>query len=161
MANTSPYHKASPPFWQTTPLAEMSKDEWESLCDGCGKCCVIKLEDVDNGRIHYTDVGCTLLDGTTCRCKDYPNRKSIVSDCIILTPDRLDDLPWMPMSCAYRRLHEGRNLPPWHPLITGDPNSTIKAGQSVKGKIFPEDDIDDDDYPHHIKDWTTDEGDDL
>ena len=140
-------------FWETTPLAEMSPEEWEQLCDGCGKCCVIKLEDVDDGAIYYTDVGCTLLDGTTCRCTNYANRKSIVEDCVILTPDTLDDLPWMPLSCAYRRLHEGRGLPHWHPLVTGDPASTVKAGQSVQGKIFREGDVALEDYPDHSKDW--------
>lgn len=140
-------------FWETTPLSAMTTAQWESLCDGCGKCCVIKLEDVDDGQIYYTDVGCTLLDGKTCRCKDYANRKSIVSDCVILTPEKLEDLPWMPKSCAYRRLHEGRGLPDWHPLVTGDPESTIKAGKSVQGKIIPEGSLADDDYPDHIKDW--------
>lgn len=149
------------PFWQTTSLADMTTDEWESLCDGCGKCCVIKLEDVDDGAIYYTDVGCKLLDAGTCRCKDYDNRKSIVSDCVILTPQTLDALPWMPKSCAYRRLHEGRGLPDWHPLVTGDADSTNKAGKSVQGKIFTEGDIADDDYPDHIKDWDDNESEDA
>lgn len=140
-------------FWEDKPLAAMTEAEWESLCDGCGKCCVIKLEDVDTGDIHYTDIGCKLLDGATCRCSDYPNRKAIVPDCVILRPDSLDQLPWMPASCAYRRLHEGKPLPDWHPLITGNPDSTHDAGQSVLGKIFPEDAIAEDDYPEHIRDW--------
>ena len=140
-------------FWETKPLSKMSSHEWEQLCDGCGKCCVIKLEDVDDGTIYYTDIGCKQLDGTTCQCKDYPNRKSIVPDCVILSPDNLDALPWMPQTCAYRLLNEGKALPDWHPLVTGDPGSTHKAGQSVLGKIFTEGDIDEDDYPDHIKDW--------
>lgn len=145
------------PFWEEKSLSEMTEAEWESLCDGCGKCCVIKLEDVDTGEIHYTDIGCKLLDGQTCRCSNYAMRKSMVPDCVILKPERLDDLPWMPSSCAYRLLHEGRPLPKWHPLMTGDPASTIKAGQSVSGQIFPEGDIAEDDYPAHIKDWNNEE----
>jgi len=142
-----------PRFWETTPLEEMSHDEWESLCDGCGKCCVIKLEDVDDGTIHYTDIGCRLLNGQTCRCSDYANRKKEVPDCVILSPSSLDSLPWMPSTCAYRLIHEGKSLPRWHPLITGDPESTHKAGISVKGQIIHEDDIAEDDYPAHIKEW--------
>ena len=144
-------------YWQTTPLAEMTPLQWEALCDGCGKCCVIKLEDVDDGSIHYTEIGCTLLDGKTCRCTNYQNRKSIVEDCVILSPDRLNDLPWMPQTCAYRLLHEGKDLPQWHPLVTGEPDSTHQAGKSVAGKIFSEDNIDEDDYPSHIKDWDKDD----
>jgi len=121
-------------YWQTTPLAEMTPLQWEGLCDGCGKCCVIKLEDVDDGSIHYTEIGCTLLDGETCRCTNYQNRKSIVEDCVILSPDRLNDLPWMPQTCAYRLLHEGKDLPQWHPLVTGEPDSTHQAGKSVAGE---------------------------
>ena len=134
-------------------MTEFCHEEWESLCDGCGKCCLIKLEDVDSGEIHYTDVGCTLLDGKTCLCRDYANRKQIVPDCAILTPDRLEKIPWMPQSCSYRLIYEGKDLPDWHPLITNDPNSTHQAGQSVAGQIISEDDIDEDDLPTHIKDW--------
>lgn len=140
-------------FWTNKPMTEFSQEEWESLCDGCGKCCLIKLEDVDSGEIHYTDVGCTLLDGKTCLCRDYANRKQIVPDCVILTPDRLEQIPWMPQSCSYRLIYEGKDLPDWHPLITSDPNSTHQAGQSVAGQIISEDDIDEDDLPTHIKDW--------
>ena len=140
-------------FWETKTLSEMSSTEWEKLCDGCGKCCVIKLEDVDDGTIYYTDIGCKQLDGQSCQCKDYANRKKIVPDCVILTPDNLEALPWMPQSCAYRLLHEGKSLPDWHPLVTGDKNSTHTAGKSVLGKIFTEGDIDEEDYPDHIKDW--------
>ena len=144
-------------FWETTPLAEMNTEQWESLCDGCGKCCVIKLEDVDDGTIYYTDIGCKLLDQNNCRCQNYPERKKIVPDCVILKPDTLEALPWMPSTCAYRLLHENQPLPDWHPLITGDPDSTHQAGQSVAGKIFTEGDIAEDDYPSHIKNWDDDE----
>lgn len=140
-------------FWKDKALAELNNEEWEALCDGCGKCCLIKLEDVDNGEIHYTDVGCTLLDSQSCRCRNYENRKTIVTDCVILTPDRLEQIPWMPATCSYRLIYEGKDLPDWHPLVTGDPDSTHQAGQSVAGQIISEDDIDEDDLPSHIKDW--------
>ena len=143
------------PFWEAKTLTEMTPEEWESLCDGCGKCCVIKLEDIDTGDIHYTDIGCRLLDPATCRCSNYKERKSHVPDCVLLSPERLETLPWMPQTCAYRRLHEGLPLPEWHPLRTGDPDSTHKAGQSVMGKIFPEGTVEEDDYPDHIRDWNT------
>jgi uncharacterized cysteine cluster protein YcgN (CxxCxxCC family) len=143
----------SPKFWESKSLAAMTSDEWESLCDGCGKCCVIKLEDVDDGSIHYTDIGCRLLDGKSCQCKDYSNRKKEVPDCVILSPSRLDSLPWMPSTCAYRLLHEGKDLPLWHPLVSGDKESVHKAGISVRNQIFPENDIAEDDYPAHIKVW--------
>ena len=143
-------------FWKTTPLSEMSATEWESLCDGCGKCCVIKLEDVDDGTIFYTDIGCKQLDQKNCQCKDYANRKTIVPDCVILSLDNLETLSWMPKTCAYRLLHEGKELPEWHPLVTNDPSSTHIAGQSVMHKIFTEGDIVETDYPDHIKDWDND-----
>ena len=140
-------------YWESIALKDMNTEQWEALCDGCGKCCVIKLEDVDDGAIYYTDIGCTLLDTGDCRCKNYPERKSIVPDCVILTPDRLDALNWMPKTCAYRLLHQGQDLPQWHPLITGDPNSTHLSGHSVAGKILTEGDIDEEDYPDHITNW--------
>ena len=105
------------PFWKTKSLAEMSAEEWESLCDGCGKCCVLKLEDVDSGDIYYTDVACKLLDCASARCTDYPNRKASVPDCVVLRPDNLASLFWMPTSCAYRVVFEGGDLPEWHPLV--------------------------------------------
>ena len=143
----------SRPFWEEKHLADMSQAEWESLCDGCGKCCVIKLEDVDTGDIHYTDIGCKLLNPETCRCEHYAERKKHVPDCVVLKPEQLDALPWMPDTCAYRLLHEGKPLPSWHPLVTGDPDSTHKAGQSVVNRIYREGEIAEDDYPDHIKNW--------
>lgn len=143
-------------YWKNKPLSQMTDEEWESLCDGCGKCCLIKLEDIDTGEYHYTNVGCTLLDGESCLCKNYQNRKAIVPDCVILKPDKLDQLPWMPESCSYRLLYEGKDLPSWHPLVTGDPKSTHHAGHSVAGKIISEDGVDEDDLPSHIKVWPSD-----
>ena len=126
------------PFWERKALADMTHKEWESLCDGCGKCCLISLEDEDTGEIHLTDVACKLLDGDTCRCGDYANRKARVPDCLKLTPDAVPGLKWLPGSCAYRRVSEGRGLPDWHPLVTGDPDSAHKAGATVAGKTVSE-----------------------
>ena len=141
------------PFWKRKTLAEMTREEWESLCDGCGKCCVLKLEDFDTGDIYYTDVACKLLDCDDCRCTDYANRKAIVPDCVILTPERLESLHWMPKSCAYRRLNEGMDLPDWHPLVTGEPESTRLSGNSVAGQIIPEAHVAEADMPDHIREW--------
>ena len=140
-------------FWQHTPLDEMTSTQWESLCDGCGKCCVLKLEDVDTNNIYYTDVGCKLLDCETARCRDYQNRKEHVSDCIVLSMGNLPQLRWMPDSCAYRLLYEGKSLPDWHPLVSGNMISPVTAGHSVAGRIFPETEVDEDDLPDHITDW--------
>jgi uncharacterized cysteine cluster protein YcgN (CxxCxxCC family) len=136
---------AAEPFWRTKTLAEMTVAEWESLCDGCGLCCLIRLEDEDTGEVTPTRVSCVLLDTRTCRCSDYADRHRTVPDCIKLTPGNLKDLPWMPASCAYRRLFEGRDLPRWHPLITGDPESVHRAGVSVRGQTISEATLDDPD----------------
>jgi uncharacterized protein len=119
------------PFWQTKRLTEMSAAEWESLCDGCGRCCLNKLEDEDTGHIVLTAVACKLLDLKTCRCSDYENRQLEVPDCIRLTPETVGKLTWLPSTCAYRLIQEGRDLPSWHPLKTGDPTSVHTAGISV------------------------------
>jgi uncharacterized cysteine cluster protein YcgN (CxxCxxCC family) len=116
----------------------MTPQEWESLCDGCGLCCLIRLEDEDTGEIIPTHVACRLFDPDACRCTDYAQRRRQVPDCIKLTPNNIEKLPWMPLSCAYRRLHEGKDLPAWHPLVTGDPLSVHKAGVSVRGKTISE-----------------------
>ena len=109
------------PFWETTPLAAMSRDQWESLCDGCGRCCVHKLEDEETGELFPTNVACRLLDGATAQCKDYRNRKAHVPECVRLTPAKLDTIDWLPSSCAYLRVHRGQGLADWHPLVSGDP----------------------------------------
>ncbi len=127
-------------YWQNKGLEEMSSAEWEALCDGCGRCCLVKLEDEDTAKIHYTDVGCTLLDGATCRCRDYPNRQSQVPDCVRLTPDVVRDLKWLPSTCAYRLLADGKDLPDWHPLVSGDPESVHRAGVSVRERISASED---------------------
>lgn len=141
------------PFWKDKPLAEMSTQEWESLCDRCGKCCVLKLEDADTGEVHYTDVACKLLDCGTASCSNYPERKRYVPDCVVLSPTTLDSLPWMPETCAYRVLHEGGELAAWHPLVSGDPESARKAGISVAGRVFPEESVPLTEVIDHITKW--------
>lgn len=131
------------PFWERKRLEEMTVQEWESLCDGCGLCCLVRFEDEETAEVIPTRVHCKLFDADLCRCSDYENRKASVPDCIKLTPWNIEALEWMPPSCAYRRLHEGKSLPAWHPLITGDPESVHKAGVSVRGQTIPETALDD------------------
>lgn len=123
------------PFWKTKTLDEMTPEEWESLCDGCGKCCLSKLEDEDTAEIYWTSVGCRLFDAETCRCGDYANRLARVPDCVGLTPETVRRLAWLPSTCAYRLVGQGRDLYPWHPLRSGSPASVHEAGASVRGKI--------------------------
>ena len=129
---------AEQPFWRRKTLAEMTRGEWESLCDGCARCCLDKLEDGDTGEISYTEVACRLLDLGTCRCTDYANRKRFVPDCVVLTPRMVARLTWLPSSCAYRLISEGRDLEWWHPLVSGDPETVHRAGVSVRGRAVPE-----------------------
>jgi len=126
------------PFWETKTLRQMSAAEWESLCDGCGLCCLVRLQDEATGDVVPTRLHCRLFNPDTCRCADYANRTRQVPDCVKLTPGNIDELYWMPQSCAYRRLNEGKPLPRWHPLITGDPQSVHAAGVSVRGKTVSE-----------------------
>ena len=141
------------PFWRRTPLAEMSAAEWESLCDGCAKCCLVKLQDTDAETTDYTDVACRLLDCETCRCTDYANRASLVPDCVTLSPANIASLSWMPSTCAYRLLAEGRDLPWWHPLVSGDPETVHQAGISVRHRVLSETEVDEDALEDRIVDW--------
>ena len=122
------------PFWRK-PLEALTRPEWESLCDGCGRCCLVKLEDEDTGDTYYTDVACQLLDAGTCRCGDYLNRQAKIPDCVKLTPSAVRNIDWLPPTCAYRLVKEGRDLPWWHPLVSGRIETVVEAGVSVRGKL--------------------------
>ncbi|MCK9505082.1 MAG: YcgN family cysteine cluster protein [Porticoccaceae bacterium] len=140
-------------FWETTPLHQMTADEWESVCDGCGKCCLIKLEDDEDGEVYFTDVACQLLDCDSCRCTNYAERLTYVPDCIQLTPEKIGQIPWLPKTCAYRLLYEGRKLPQWHPLISGDPASVHRAGISVRGVVVSETQVKQEHLEDHVIHW--------
>ena len=128
-------------FWETKTLSEMDHGEWEALCDGCGICCLNKLEDEDTGEVFYTDVACRLLDLATCRCKDYPNRTRRVPDCLVLSPEKALSFHWLPETCAYRRVAEGYSLPPWHPLVAAENGEAGRGGVSVRGKAVSEEEV--------------------
>jgi uncharacterized cysteine cluster protein YcgN (CxxCxxCC family) len=138
-------------FWKQRPLAELDRAEWESLCDGCAKCCLYRLEDADSGEIHFTNVHCRLLDVDAARCTDYANRSVRVPDCITLTPAVLEDPSWLPATCAYRLVAEGKDLPAWHPLVSGRADSVREAGHQVSGRAICEDDADA--LELHLVDW--------
>jgi uncharacterized protein len=138
-------------FWRHKRLDEMTRAEWESLCDGCGRCCLHKLRDEDTNAIEFTNVACRLLDKSNARCRDYANRQKRVPDCVQLTPQSIGGIDWLPPSCAYRRLAEGRDLPEWHPLMTGDPDSVVRAGASVIGRAIGEREAGP--LEHHVVDW--------
>lgn len=147
------------PFWERKSLEEMTESEWESLCDGCGRCCLVKLEDDDSGEIYYTDVACTLFNPKTCRCADYAHRQKRVADCVRLTPHEVRTLPWLPKTCAYRLLAEGKDLLPWHPLISGNAASVQEAGISVRGRVAGmEEEYTVDELMDRIVDWPGEEG---
>jgi uncharacterized cysteine cluster protein YcgN (CxxCxxCC family) len=131
------------PFWEYKTLGQMTVAEWESLCDGCGLCCLVRFEDEVSGEVIPTRVHCKLFDSQACSCTDYADRQKYVPDCVKLTPHNIERLQWMPLSCAYRRLNEGRTLPEWHPLVTGDPESVHKAGISIRGQTISEETLED------------------
>ena len=138
-------------FWKVKTLEQMSTTEWESLCDGCGKCCLHKIEDEETGEIAFTNVACKILDAKTCRCSNYSKRIHFVKDCQVLNPKKVRKLNWLPSTCAYKLVGEGRDLPSWHPLITGNRESVHKAGISVKNKIISENSVKD--LEDFVVDW--------
>ncbi|MEJ6503727.1 MAG: YcgN family cysteine cluster protein [Rhodobacter sp.] len=140
-----------PKFWETLPLEALTHNEWEALCDGCGKCCLNKLEFEDTGEVAFTRLACQLLDGETCRCKNYDNRRDFVPDCVQVTPERLPNIVyWLPRTCAYRRLHEGKPLLDWHPLISGTTQSVHDARISVQGWTLPETSVPTEDWEDYL-----------
>ena len=141
------------PFWNTKTLDEMTPEEWESLCDGCGRCCLHKLEDIDTGLYFYTNVACRLLDQTTCRCDDYPNRTALVKDCLVLSPAVHEHYNWLPTTCAYRRLANGLDLEWWHPLVSGSPATVHQAGISVRNRTVSEQSVQNEELEDHIIGW--------
>jgi len=138
-------------FWKTKTLRQMTRQEWESLCDGCGQCCLHKLENANTGEIALTDVACRYLDLQTCRCGDYANRAANVPDCVRLTPGKATMLRWLPETCAYRLVARNEDLAWWHPLVSGDPNTVHEAGISVRAKVVSEDKVTD--LERHVIDW--------
>ena len=146
-------------FWELYPLSKLTPPDWEALCDGCGKCCLNKLEDAETGEVFFTNIACRLFDDATCRCANYAERKRFVPECVVLTPENIDEISyWMPASCAYRRLNEGRGLAAWHPLVSGDPDSVHRAGISLRGRTLRETDVPEDDWEDHIIDAFHDDG---
>jgi len=141
------------PFWRAKPLKDMNQTEWESLCDGCARCCLNKLEDWDTGEIAWTDVVCELLDEETCRCGDYDQRSTLVPDCIQLTPQSVISLTWLPPTCAYRLVRDGKDLYWWHPLVSGDPETVHIAGISVRGRVLSETEVPVEQYEDRLVDW--------
>jgi uncharacterized protein len=140
-----------PDFWRRFPLTKLTPPEWEALCDGCGKCCLNKLEDEATAEVALTRVACRLLDDQTCRCGQYGIRKMLVPECIQLTPSTMADVAYfMPETCAYRLLHEGKPLFHWHPLVSGDPESVHQAGVSVRGLSVPEFEVPEEDWEDYI-----------
>ncbi|MEM9708690.1 MAG: YcgN family cysteine cluster protein [Pseudomonadota bacterium] len=138
-------------YWERVPMANMTKREWEALCDGCGRCCLNKLEDEDSGEVAFTRVACRLLDGDTCRCANYEIRHHFVPECVVLTPQTMDDVAYfMPRTCAYRLVHEGKPLYDWHPLVSGQSESVHEAGASVRGWTVPEFEVDEEEWEEHL-----------
>lgn len=143
----------STPFWRRKRLEDMSPEEWESLCDGCARCCLHKLQDEDTRQVRFTRVVCRLLDQESCRCTDYPRRSQRVPDCVTLTPKNIHQFDWLPRTCAYRRLAEGRDLAWWHPLVSGNPDTVQRAGISVRGRVLSEEFVAPDGLEEHVIRW--------
>lgn len=140
-------------FWQVLSLEEMSRAQWESLCDGCGRCCLHKIEDEDTNEIYFTDVACHYLDEQTCQCPHYDKRQTLVPECLTIYPDWGDKFAWLPKTCAYRLLSEGKDLPVWHPLVSGNAQTVHLAGISVRGRTYRDNEIDEKDFFKHVITW--------
>jgi uncharacterized protein len=140
-------------FWKTKKLAEMTSEEWESLCDGCAICCLYKLQDEDTEEVYYTQVVCRLLDLKQCRCTAYADRARLMPTCALLTPALLESIDWLPATCAYRRVKEGLDLEWWHPLVSGKPGLVHRQGLSIRGKAIPEEEADMEDLEDYVVDW--------
>ena len=145
--------QTTPRFWEIKTLSEMTREEWESLCDGCGRCCLEKLQELSTGKTRYTSVACELLDIETCRCTAYEQRLEKMPDCLSMTPENIRMFRWLPRTCAYRLILEGKPLPEWHPLISGNPDSVHDAGISVRGKVVSGRYVHPDDLENFIIDW--------
>jgi hypothetical protein len=140
-------------WWHEKSLAELSAEQWEALCDGCAKCCLHKLEDEDNGEVLYTRVRCRYLDEATCRCSDYPRRSVLMPNCIQLQAESVEDLDWLPSTCAYRLRAHGERLPEWHPLVSGDTATVHRAGISIRGRAISDEFVHPDGFDEHIVQW--------
>ena len=151
--NKSRASGSAEPFWRSKRLDEMTNEEWESLCDSCGRCCLHKFQDEDTREVEFTRVVCRLIDEKTCRCTDYANRSTRVPDCVQLTPVTVYELDWLPATCAYRRLSEGRDLAWWHPLVSGNPETVQRAGISIRGRVLSEEFVAPDGVEEHIIHW--------
>ena len=141
------------PFWTSLSLTQMSHSEWESLCDGCGRCCLHKLQCEDSGEVYYTDVACRNLDCSAGGCLDYRNRQTLVPECLVLKPEDIETFYWLPATCAYRLVAEGKSLPIWHPLLTDDSESVVRAGISVRGRVVMESSVNPDDLEERVIHW--------
>lgn len=141
------------PFWKTKSFTEMSAEEWESLCDGCGRCCLMKYIEDGSEKVFYTNVACGLLDCDSCRCKSYQDRASIMLDCFTITPENIEKSNWLPSSCAYRMLYHKQNLDWWHPLVSGDNSTVHKASMSVRHRAISETELVCKEYEDYIIDW--------
>ena len=151
MKNQNATTSLRPQFWETVDLTNMTKSEWESLCDGCGKCCLLKLEDEDTKEIKFTNVACRLFDDTTCKCQNYALRRQMVAGCVVLTPENIERIAyWMPKTCGYRRVFEGQPLMDWHPLITGNPDSSNISNNSFQNRTIPEYEVNEEDLENYI-----------
>lgn len=141
------------PFWRTTPLNQMSSEEWESICDGCGKCCLQKLEEEDTGEVFYTNLACHQLNISACQCKVYQTRQEKVATCITLQPEQIETFYWLPDTCSYRVLHESGDLPNWHPLVVGSNKEMLRQGLTVRDYAVSEETVNEDDWETHIIKW--------